>query len=121
MNYVKLIYLSIFCGIISILSFFNIVYSYYLNLYLNLDTYYLTFIASLILAVIFYVITILKIGFFLSTPSFLVFSYYCLGERRWKLILIFSFPFVAIFMYLLHGLLAVYLRDPLLKYIGIMG
>jgi len=24
-------------------------------------------------------------------------------------------------MYLLHGLLAVYLRDPLLKYIGIMG
>jgi hypothetical protein len=24
-------------------------------------------------------------------------------------------------MYLLHGLLSVYLRDPLLKYIGIMG
>jgi hypothetical protein len=24
-------------------------------------------------------------------------------------------------MYLLHGVLAVYLRDPLLKYIGIMG
>ena len=37
------------------------------------------------------------------------------------LILIFSFPFVAIFMYLLHGVLQVYLRDPLLKYIGIMG
>jgi putative tricarboxylic transport membrane protein len=52
---------------------------------------------------------------------FLVAAYYFLGERRWKYILIFSFPFVAIFMYLLHGLLAVYLRDPLLKYIGIMG
>ena len=50
-----------------------------------------------------------------------VFSYYFLGERRWKYILIFSFPFVAIFMYLLHGVLAVYLRDPLLKYLGIMG
>jgi hypothetical protein len=24
-------------------------------------------------------------------------------------------------MYLLHGVLQVYLRDPLLKYIGIMG
>ena len=75
----------------------------------------------LILAVIFYGITILKVGFFLSTSLFLVFSYYFLGERRWKLILIFSFPFVAIFMYLLHGVLQVYLRDPVLKYIGIMG
>ena len=46
--------LSFFFGLISLLSFLNIIYSYYLNLYLNLDTYYLTFIASLILAVIFY-------------------------------------------------------------------
>ena len=75
----------------------------------------------LVLAVIFYGVTILKVGFFLSTSLFLVFSYYFLGERRWRLILIFSFPFVAIFMYLLHGILQVYLRDPLLKYIGIMG
>ena len=75
----------------------------------------------LVIAMIFYGATILKIGFFLSTSLFLVFSYYFLGERRWKYILIFSFPFVAIFMYLLHGLLAVYLRDPLLKYMGIMG
>ena len=57
----------------------------------------------------------------LSTSVFLVLSYYFLGERRWKYIIIFSFPFVAVFMYLLHGVLAVYLRDPLLKYIGIMG
>ena len=75
----------------------------------------------LVLAVIFYGVTILKVGFFLSTSLFLVFSHYFLGERRWKLILIFSFPFVAIFMYLLHGVLQVYLRDPLLKYIGIIG
>ena len=31
MNFIKLIYLSVFCGVISILSFFNIIYSYYLN------------------------------------------------------------------------------------------
>ena len=89
----------------------------------EIDARYLEFKKTilLVLAVIFYGVTILKVGFFLSTSFFLVFSYYFLGERRWKLILIFSFPFVAIFMYLLHGVLQVYLRDPLLKYIGIMG
>ena len=89
----------------------------------EIDARYLEFKKTilLVLAVIFYGVTILKVGFFLSTSLFLVFSYYFLGERRWKLILIFSFPFVAIFMYLLHGVLQVYLRDPLLKYIGIIG
>ena len=53
MNYIKLIYLSVFCGLISILSFFNIIYSYYLNLYLNLNTYVYTFIISGFLAIIF--------------------------------------------------------------------
>ena len=47
-------YLSFFFGLISILSFFNIIYSYYLNLYLNLDTYYLSFLISLIISIIFY-------------------------------------------------------------------
>jgi len=47
-------YLSFFFGLISILSFFNIIYSYYLNLYLNLDTYYFSFIVSLIISIIFY-------------------------------------------------------------------
>ena len=51
-------YLSFFLGLISILSFLNIIYSYYLNLYLNLDTYYLTFIISLILSILFYKIKI---------------------------------------------------------------
>ena len=55
MNYIKLIYLSVFCGIISILSFFNIVYSYYLNLYLNLNTYIYTFFISIFLALLFYI------------------------------------------------------------------
>ena len=47
-------YLSFFFGLISILSFFNIIYSYYLNLYLNLDTYYLSLISSLIISILFY-------------------------------------------------------------------
>ena len=47
-------YLSFFFGLISVLSFFNIIYSYYLNLYLNLDTYYLTLMISLIISVLFY-------------------------------------------------------------------
>jgi trk system potassium uptake protein TrkH len=55
MNYIKLIYLSIFCGIISILSFFNIVYSYYLNLYLNLNTYIYTCLIATLLTLLFYI------------------------------------------------------------------
>jgi len=47
-------YLSFFFGLISILSFFNLIYSYYLNLYLNLDTYYLSLIISLIISILFY-------------------------------------------------------------------
>ena len=54
MNYLKLMYLSPFCGIISLLSFFNIIYSYYLNLYLNLNTYLTTFTISIILTFLFY-------------------------------------------------------------------
>ena len=53
-------YLSFFFGLISILSFFNIIYSYYLNLYLNLNTYYLSLVVSLIISVVFYKIKILK-------------------------------------------------------------
>ena len=75
----------------------------------------------LVIIMIFYGLTILKVGFFLSTSIFLLLSYYFLGERRWKLMLIFSFPFVAVFMFLLHGALNIYLRDPLLKYLGIIG
>ena len=54
MNYFKLIYLSVFCGIISVLSFFNIIYSYYFNLYLNLNTYWYTLFVSLFLGLLFY-------------------------------------------------------------------
>ena len=54
-------YLSFFFGLISILSFFNIIYSYYLNLYLNLDTYYISLIVSLVTGIIFYKIKLPEI------------------------------------------------------------
>ena len=47
-------YLSFFFALISILSFFNVIYSYYLNLYLNLNTYYISLFSSSVIAVIFY-------------------------------------------------------------------
>ena len=75
----------------------------------------------LIIIVIIYGFIILKAGFFLSTSLFLLFSYYFLGERRWIWMFILSFPFVALFMFLLHGLLDIYLRDPFLKMLGIIG
>ena len=54
----QLRYLSFFLGLISILSFFNILYSYYLNLYLNLNTYYYSLFTSLLLSIIFYKINL---------------------------------------------------------------
>ena len=75
----------------------------------------------LIVITIIYGFIILKAGFFLSTSLFLFFSYYFLGERRWIWMFVLSFPFVALFMFLLHGLLDIYLRDPFLKMLGIIG
>ena len=50
----KIRYLSFFFGLITVLSFFNVIYSYYLNLYLNLNTYYISLIISSLIAILFY-------------------------------------------------------------------
>ena len=47
-------YLSFFFILVSILSFFNIIYSYYFNLYLNLNTYYVSLIISALIGIFFY-------------------------------------------------------------------
>jgi trk system potassium uptake protein TrkH len=54
MSGIRIRYLSFFFGLIAILSLLNVIYSYYLNLYLNLNTYYLSFISSSIIGFIFY-------------------------------------------------------------------
>ena len=54
MSLFRVKYLSFFFVLISIFSFFNIIYSYYFNLYLNLNTYYFSFFSSSIIAILFY-------------------------------------------------------------------
>ena len=44
----NLYYLRFFTSLIGIFSFFNILYSYYFNLYLNVDSYVYTLIVSLV-------------------------------------------------------------------------
>ena len=51
-------YLSFFFLLISVFSFLNIIYSYYFNLYLNLNTYYFSLIISGLISFLFYKIDI---------------------------------------------------------------
>ena len=53
MNKFSLNFLGVFFLLITILSFINIIYSYYFNLYLNIDSYLYTLIISLFLGVVF--------------------------------------------------------------------
>ena len=54
MSFFRLKYLSFFFIIISFFFFLNILYSYYFNLYQNLNTYYFGLIISAIISFIFY-------------------------------------------------------------------
>ena len=52
MKNISIIYIGSFCLILSLLSFFNIIYSYYFNLYLNIDAYIYTLFISLFIGCI---------------------------------------------------------------------
>jgi trk system potassium uptake protein len=54
MSLFRVKYLSFFFLLISVLSFFNIIYSYYFNFYLNLNTYYISLLSSSLIAISFY-------------------------------------------------------------------
>lgn len=54
MSLFRVKYLSFFLILVSVFSFFNIIYSYYFNLYLNLNTYYFSLFSSLIIGLLFY-------------------------------------------------------------------
>mgnify|MGYP001384999303 FL=1 len=54
MQFFRVKYLSFFFILVSIFSFFNIIYSYYFNFFLNLNTYYISFISSLLISILFY-------------------------------------------------------------------
>jgi len=68
-----------------------------------------------------YGIIIKSIGFFLSTNLFLLISYYYLGVRNFKVLLLCSIPVVSALQFMLHGLLNVYIRDPFLQFLGIIS
>ena len=54
MQFFRVKYLSFFFLLVSIFSFFNIIYSYYFNFFLNLNTYYISLISSLLISILFY-------------------------------------------------------------------
>ena len=54
MSLFKVKYLSFFFLLISIFSFFNIIYSYYFKLFLNINTYYLSLFLSLLIGLVFF-------------------------------------------------------------------
>ena len=54
MQFFRVKYLSFFFILVSIFSFFNIIYSYYFNFFLNLNTYYISLISSLLISILFY-------------------------------------------------------------------
>jgi len=58
MSFFRVKYLSFFFALISLFSFINIIYSYYFNLYLNLNTYYFSLIISGVIGLIFYKVKI---------------------------------------------------------------
>ena len=60
MSLFRVKYLSFFFILVSVFSFLNIIYSYYFNLYLNLNTYYFSLFSSLIIGLIFYKIKEIK-------------------------------------------------------------
>ena len=64
MQFFRVKYLSFFFLLVSIFSFFNIIYSYYFNFFLNLNTYYISLISSLLISILFY-----KIKTNLNKPS----------------------------------------------------
>jgi putative tricarboxylic transport membrane protein len=68
-----------------------------------------------------YGVIIKSIGFFISTNLFLLVSYYYLGLRNYKVLLLCSIPVVAALQFMLHGLLDVYIRDPFLQLLGIIS
>ncbi len=54
MSFFRVKYLSFFFIVISFFSFLNIIYSYYFNLYLNINTYYFSLVISAIIGIFFY-------------------------------------------------------------------
>ena len=88
MNRFSFFYIGVFALLVSLLSFFNIIYSYYFNLYLNLNNYFYSMIITLFFGLVFTLkkkeeikitvyekILIVLLGYFLL-PIFISIPYY---------------------------------------------
>ena len=79
-----------------------------------------TRVALLCALMLAYGATIKSVGFLVSTTIFLALGFLILGERRWLLIVVVSILVATSFQYILHGLLDIYITDPLLRHFGII-
>ena len=70
MSLFRVKYLSFFFILISVFSFFNIIYSYYFNLNLNLNTYYFSLVPSLIIGVLILTLE----GSFIRNSAYIVYG-----------------------------------------------
>ncbi len=52
---ISFIYIGLFCFILSLLSFFNIIYSYYFEIFNNIEIYTYTLIISLLLSLLYFI------------------------------------------------------------------
>ena len=78
-------------------------------------------VIGLLALMVVYALTIRSVGFFISTNLFLIAGFLLLGERRPWVLAMASVPLVAFFQFVLHGVLGIYLVDPVLKSLGVIG
>ena len=78
-------------------------------------------VLPLLVLMILYGLTIRSVGFFVSTSVFLLAGFLILGERRWLVLAAAPIPIAAAFQFLLHGVLGIYIADPLLQVLGIIS
>jgi len=67
-------------------------------------------VVSLLALMIFYSLIIKLAGFIISTSLFLIVGFRILGEKRIKILLLASIPFVVLFWFLISKILGVYLE-----------
>lgn len=78
-------------------------------------------VAGLCVVMVVYGLSLIPVGFFVSTCLFLLAGFLILGERRWKVLLLASLPLTAGMQYVLHGLLDIYITDPVLTALGVIS
>jgi putative tricarboxylic transport membrane protein len=77
-------------------------------------------VAALLGLMVLYGLALQRLGFLVASTAFLVAGFVLLGERRWWMIAAASLPVVAFFQFSLHGVLGIYIADPVLEWLGVI-